>query len=524
MSYRNPQQVVDTQSGQHIRNMMQQITGATVGALDKIKKEADIKKAKNLADRKAQADRLFKAETDLNQTALANPGLNVSKTIEENLAKFANGLKKYGNEPYGWPDDFRTFAANVTTMGTAIKMQGASNSALAQQISEIKQKPLGDMGGGDLYTDPSVYEKFDIQFRSGRTTGSSEIEFDMSKPGGPVPYTIIKNSAGEKIGRSLNTDFDIADYPVIPNATKNIQEIGASFKKDAVIKNPMSSLYEGMETITLPADAAGNIEYGKKINPKQLTEYMRKNHRTDDYIDSLTPNEAARFFNNIIRDYVSEEDFSFIGGLGFKINFIDPKMSTWSTDKEGRVNDPRREMVKNAYARFVAEKEGLGVETTNFGTIKPKDSNKTTTLTEAGKKFNDKVSLGKEVLNEIKSLTDNKKQKGSKNFSLDKLGAFIDVINSKRKGSDPEIVRTEDLKALYLRQDGKTEESWEDVRPKTDLAYRTSSGAIIPVDISDPKKLNNSMLDLLIPGIKPSERDRLLKAIIGGNQDRPKLP
>ena len=60
--------------------------------------------------------------------------------------------------------------------------------------------------------------------------------------------------------------------------------------------------------------------------------------------------------------------------------------------------------------------------------------------------------------------------------------------------------------------------------PKTDLAYRTSSGAIIPVDISDPKKLNNSMLDLLIPGIKPSERDRLLKAIIGGNQDRPKLP
>ena len=52
-------------------------------------------------------------------------------------------------------------------------------------------------------------------------------------------------------------------------------------------------------------------------------------------------------------------------------------MSTWSTDKEGRVNDPRREMVKNAYARFVAEKEGLGVETTNFGTIKPKDSNTT---------------------------------------------------------------------------------------------------------------------------------------------------
>ena len=40
MSYRNPQQVVDTQSGQHIRNMMQQITGATVGVLSEIQKKA----------------------------------------------------------------------------------------------------------------------------------------------------------------------------------------------------------------------------------------------------------------------------------------------------------------------------------------------------------------------------------------------------------------------------------------------------------------------------------------------------
>ena len=44
MSYRNPKQVVDTQSGQHVRNMLQQISGATVGALNQIKKEADKKR------------------------------------------------------------------------------------------------------------------------------------------------------------------------------------------------------------------------------------------------------------------------------------------------------------------------------------------------------------------------------------------------------------------------------------------------------------------------------------------------
>ena len=36
MSYRNPQQVVDTQSGQHIQNMLKQITGATTGAIKTI--------------------------------------------------------------------------------------------------------------------------------------------------------------------------------------------------------------------------------------------------------------------------------------------------------------------------------------------------------------------------------------------------------------------------------------------------------------------------------------------------------
>ena len=96
MSYRNPKQVVDTQSGQHIRNMLQQISGATVGALNQIKKDADKKREENLADRKAQADRLFTAETELNQVALANPGLDVSKAIQGNLEKMELYLKSMG--------------------------------------------------------------------------------------------------------------------------------------------------------------------------------------------------------------------------------------------------------------------------------------------------------------------------------------------------------------------------------------------------------------------------------------------
>ena len=250
-------------------------------------------------------------------------------------------------------------------------MQGDSNSALAQQISEVKEKPLGTMGGGGLYADPDVYKKFDIQFRSGRTAGSSEIDFDMTKPGGPIPYTVMRDSNGKEIGRSLNTDFDIADYPVVPNATKEIQASGKKFKKDPIIRNPMASLFDDMEVIELEKDPEGNVQYGKKINPEKLAQYARKNLDTDSYIDSLTPNEAARFFNNIIRDYVSEDDFSVAGGKGFKLNFIDHKLSTWSTDKTGKVNDPRREMIKNAYARFVVEKEGLAEEVINFGKVKP---------------------------------------------------------------------------------------------------------------------------------------------------------
>jgi len=413
MSYRNPKQVVDTQSGQHVRNMLQQISGATVGALNQIKKEADKKREENLADRKAQADRLFTAETELNQIALANPGLDVSKAIEGNLKKMATLLKEYGNEPYKWPSEVKTFMANVKTMGTAIRMQGASNSALAQQISEVKEKPLGTMGGGDLYADPEVYKKFDIQFRSGRTAGSSEIDFDMTKPGGPIPYTIMRDGSGKEIGRSLNTDFDIADYPVIPNATKEIQASGKKFKKDPIIRNPMASLFDDMEVIELEKDPEGNIQYGKKINPERLAQYARKNLDTDSYIDSLTPNEAAKFFNNIIKDYVSEEDFSVAGGMGFKINFIDPKVATWNTDKEGRVNDPRREMIKNAYARFVVEKEGLAEEVINFGKVKPQTTGGKFRyeFTQSMKAKDPIISMGTGLNSKVWKLTTNDKGK-----------------------------------------------------------------------------------------------------------------
>jgi len=382
--------------------------------------------------------------------------------------------------------------------------------------------PPGDFDGIDKFVSPNLYKTLDVEGQVGSTAGRSigTMRWDSNLSRG---YTEVVSYDGEgnKIGTDANRAFDL---PVVPNPTKNMKEVGVGIKETKV-----NYYKEGVKTRRVPIkDSEGNVtgsytqEY-QEVDMARLIEDVRK--KSDSYIIGIGAQPAVRLSNNKMLEYIDKiPTMPGMPDLGDAFKIIDPDKATWDRDATSKIIDPFLNRTQIAYAKMLIKEEGLGVEKPLRKVYDKTGDEKTTKLTEASKKFKGRVSLGKKVLNEIKSLTDSKKQKGSKNFNLDKLGAFVDVINSKRRGSDPKIVRTEDLKALYLRQDGNTEESWEDVRPKTDLAYRTSSGAIIPVDISDPKELNNSMLDLLIPGIEPSERDRLLKAIIGGNQDRPKLP
>jgi len=139
-------------------------------------------------------------------------------------------------------------------------------------------------------------------------------------------------------------------------------------------------------------------------------------------------------------------------------------------------------------------------------------------------KFNDKVGFAVDTLNEVRSLAGGTKKQGNKKFTMDEQGAFLTVLNEKRLSTDSKIQTTEDLKAEYLdykKREGDSDEdalsAWEVASPKTGLAYMRK-GEIIPVDLSSPKAMSKTVLELLNPDVKAQELNKLLKAIDTGDK------
>jgi len=144
-------------------------------------------------------------------------------------------------------------------------------------------------------------------------------------------------------------------------------------------------------------------------------------------------------------------------------------------------------------------------------------------------KFNNKVNFANETLNEVLSSTGETKERGSKKFTLEEQGSFLTILNKKRLATDEKIVNTSDLESQFLSQykaDGFTQEeakeAWKDQSPKTPLAYMRGK-RVIGVDLSSPTTMRKTIIELLNPGIKAGEVDRILKATMSkktnANQD-----
>ena len=498
MSYANPKQYIDNQSTQiqlNLQKTLSDITSKTVSDIGKIYAE-NSKFNKQLIQ---QVDNKINKQTSAAiQTHGKNPSVKMGGIYK--LSKYVGDLKK--SDPTSWTENQRNTISSWDTL--ADRMQNTFENTLSADPGGALSKNADKPGGID--TKRGSKKTHVLLAMANLVPSQKSAQFPLDDTGF-INFNILVKNGETDIGNVINdTPESTMQLDIVPDILESIEVNNKIFAGKLDINNPLSPYYT----------VAG--EDGKKAEYKDpLTNQVILRGR---YMD----------IEKVKKGWIAEQEANDYTGLEndgrvslYETQYKDKNDPSYSYDD---ATDAELKIMKDKYLNkefniFLAENPNIYKALANPKVPKTPPPTK---LTEAAKKFKGRVSLGKKVLNEIKSLTDSKKQKGSKNFNLDKLGAFVDVINSNRRGSDPKIVRTEDLKALYLRQDGKTEESWEDVRPKTDLAYRTSSGAIIAVDISNPKKLNDSMLDLLIPGIEPSERDRLLKAIIGGNQDRPKLP
>jgi len=240
-------------------------------------------------------------------------------------------------------------------------------------------------------------------------------------------------------------------------------------------------------------------------------------------LDAISEQDQIDFVRNRFGwGEMKTEDF-FDKSREDRLAFYEGQLEMEAVKKLGSFRKATAQDVKTLEEVMPGIKEGDPVIFKQIGrqSIKPP---KPVKVDKSQQKFNDTVSFAVDTLNEVRSLAGETKKQGNKKFTMDEQGAFLTVLNQKRLSTDSKIQKIEDIKSEYLdykKSEGDSDEDalidWEASSPKTGLAY-IRKGEIIPVDISSPRAMSKTVLELLNPGIKAQELNKLLKRINTGDK------
>jgi len=308
MSYRNPQQVVDTQSGQHIRNLQKTIAGVAVDVIDTFSKEEKIRKAKEEADNK-EWDRLQKVQSD----NAINAGANYNKNAQSNFFS----LESTGKALNGYGDRYAELKAktnrtaqekieftNLTSLSSTLK---DGMTTIGSQVGTIGVD-LANMGnmGGAARGQTTRGGKFSMGMNN-QIPGKKWFDVDNSMEGGSrITYHFQEEGSDDIISYTSQQLKDIQNtpgasiYEVIPNETKNIEKLikDGKFRKVemGVVKNTLNDAwYEGGEISKKAVAVGGYMVKYQSGNKATMAKSLEAGALVN--IESLTDNQQVSFGN-----------------------------------------------------------------------------------------------------------------------------------------------------------------------------------------------------------------------------------
>lgn len=364
MSYRNPQQVVDTQSGQYIRDAMKSVTGSAVGAI-KAQQEKEEKRQKELRENEEQNIAFYrktiqaqaKIANSANAENVKNSGTDWASAIREGIDEYGDLYMKSLKYPLQFSTEDALKMSSLANMGTQIKQQAIEDQADMDTLQSGFEAGPGQYGGFGKFVDKDILKRLAIQGKLGATPGKSIGVFDWDPEVGGLSTKVISyDGEGNEIGTNANGG-NITDY-IVPNPTENMQGIKAAIKqrnddyfKDQEIQSNFNK--NTKETI-------------KSQFPNRAALIADIRALSDGYIEGLGANSAIRLRNNKMMGYIKDEN----GKTVKDPPIIDPNKAMWDMDKQGNVIDPQLEQTKIAYAEMLADEMGLGKDEKIVATIK----------------------------------------------------------------------------------------------------------------------------------------------------------
>ena len=411
MSYRNPKQIVDTQSGQYMRDLQKSLAGTFSDYASEEKKEYERRAKLNEQVVAKSQERINRISGQINQVANANKTTNFDQMYDL--------LDEYGQymkiNPSKRTREMNAFINNMDNSGTTIKNMLANTTANGEDFMSGMEKGLGVMGGVMKGQKEGVIEKNSIMFGYNQAPGSKKLNFNPRGLAAEIRIDVL-NEGGKNVGSSLNADMDNLD-PVylIPDETSDMQELakmGASFMD---LNNPNSPAYKGQPESSIE-EGEGSDKYRKSRLPSKEYFLTKIQPEAKSQVDSLTAAESIALYNDVLRKE---------GGVVLKFQ------EKWVDGSEESV--AAKEIITKAYAEHVADNfaQPFLTKGLKFGSVLDKPIETKEGPIETGKDFYDKVR--KDPISYFKTYTKIEPK-------YDRKKNTITIKADDRKNSDEDLV------------------------------------------------------------------------------------
>ena len=323
MSYRNPQQNVDTQSAQGIANLQKTVAGAFGGIVQKEiadQKELAKKQAKLAEKREKQieADNLMESEVALGikKYEVDNPALNIGESFGPLIDSYSDIMSTIRSGSVTDPKEIaklRSQANDILTLPQRVGNMIESFSAVNTDIEETKSR-AGKMGGLDLSTKSEMIEHMAVLMNEKPGKRETRIDYKNGKysavfvitpkDGKPQEYTeeqLRKYLSGEQQGAQI-----------IPDETENMSALAESYltvEDPATGKRVKSkSIYGNPTTRTIKANGQTIVETYRPLKRNGLIKGAMGVIKAN--INAMDINQKVSFMNNIVSPDNKEYDLT----------------------------------------------------------------------------------------------------------------------------------------------------------------------------------------------------------------------
>jgi hypothetical protein len=311
MSYRNPIQNVDTQTGQHYRNLIKSISatfGRVAGAYrqdqERINREVERREKENERQAIQERNLAIKLAGDAS-AALKNGQTLFDKT---NMGLLNDSVNYYAGLT---TKDFLTQqeiiqSQNIANSPQTIKKDIENMTVMAEGWSKaLDPKMLGQMGGFAKGQDPDATTW--IRGVIGNTVkGDRFITVDHDQPGGSIVYYNFKPEGSDKVIkytttqlRSMMSNPDQNLYITVPNETENMQKMVSDIAMDVIPgTDKKSDKLKDKYYVNQPVktkEQSGIITSYQQLNEDLLAKDL--NTQVISEINSLDPKSQTALYN-----------------------------------------------------------------------------------------------------------------------------------------------------------------------------------------------------------------------------------